>query len=108
MRRAFAILLIGVFLLAQYGNVLSYVYCKWKAETTSASCDCEKKYSEDTKNSDYPEQISLKEKPEDPFIKSDLLLAGGFSKQISSCSVNRSFLLAKGFKSSPLHPPAII
>jgi hypothetical protein len=108
MRKVFAILFIGVFLLAQYGNVLSYVYCKWKSETVAASCDCEKRFSADTKSSDHPVQITLKDKLEDPYIKTDILSLGKYSCQISSRFSNNVFSLAEGFKSSPLRPPSVV
>jgi hypothetical protein len=108
MRKALSILLIVVFFLAQYGNVLSYAYCKWQAETMSASCDCEKKFTEGTKDSDHPAPVALKDKSEDPYIKADVVIISKFSKQINSCFVNKISFLSKGFKSSPLRPPSII
>ena len=107
-RRAFAILLIGVFLLAQYGHLLSYVYCKWKAETEAASCDCQKKFTADTRNSDHPVQITLKDKLEDPYIKTDMLSFSKFATQLSSQFGNNVSLLAEGFKPSLFRPPSVI
>jgi len=108
MRKALSILLIVVFFIAQYGNVLSYAYCKWQAETMSASCDCEKKFTEGTKDSDHPAPVALKDKSEDPYIKADVVIISKFSKQVNSCFVNKISFLSKGFKSSPLRPPSII
>jgi len=108
MRKALSILLIVVFFLAQYGNVLSYAYCKWKSETISASCDCEKKFTEGTKDSDHPVRVALKDESEDPYIRADVVIISKFSKQINSCFVNKISFLSKGFKSSPLRPPSTI
>jgi len=107
MKTAFAILLIGVFFLAHYGNLLSYVYCKWKAETVAASCDCQKKFTADTKNSDHPVQITLKDKLEDPYIKTDMLSLSKFATQLSSQFGNNVFLLAEGFEPSRFRPPSL-
>jgi hypothetical protein len=107
MRKGLSILLIVVFLLAQYGNVLSYAYCKWKAETMAASCNCEKKFIEETKDSAHPAQVTLKDRLEDPYIKTDALIIGTPSEQINSCFVKRASLLPEGFESSLLHPPPI-
>jgi len=108
MKKALSISLILVFLIAQYGNILSYVYCKWRAEAMSASCDCEKKYAQETKDPDHPVQVVLKDKSADPYEKTGVVIFGEFSKPINCCFVNRASLLAKGFQSPLLHPPPAI
>lgn len=105
-KKALSILLIVVFFLAQYGKVVSYMYCKWKAEVKAVTCDCEKKLGEDTKAADHSAQLLLKDKSEDPCITADLLYAGRPSEQINSCFVNTVSTLSQGFESSLLHPPA--
>src|SRR5258705_11283207 len=85
-KKALSILLIVVFLLAQYGKVVSYMYCKWKAEVKTVTCDCEKKLANDTKASDHA-QLLLKDKSEDPCIKTDLLHGDTYSTEINSCFV---------------------
>jgi hypothetical protein len=108
MKIALSISLILVFTFAQYGIILSYVYCKWKSEIKATTCDCEKKLVTDTKNSDHSAQLILKDKSQDPYIKTDLIHINKFSNQMNSCFVNNISLLAQGFESSVLRPPAIV
>jgi hypothetical protein len=107
MKKALSIVFILVFFLAQFGNILSYAYCKWRAEAKAVTCDCEKKLVSETKTSDHATQQLLKEKPADPYVKTTLNTFDRFSEQINSCFVNTVSPLAQGFESSVLHPPLI-
>jgi hypothetical protein len=83
------------------------MYCKWKAEIKTVTCDCEKKLATDTKASDHTAQLLLKDKSEDPCIKTDLLHGDRYSTEINSCFVNTVSSLSQGFESPVLRPPAL-
>jgi len=98
--------LLLIFFVSQYGKVVSYLYCKAQAVVKTVACDCEKNLAAGTKDSTHSAQLLLKDKSEDPYIKTDLIKVNCFSEHGNSCFVNTVSLLPQGFESSLLHPPA--
>jgi hypothetical protein len=105
-KNIFAILLIIVFVLAQYGKFISYAYCKWQAEIKTAACDCENILTEKNNPDDHTAQLPLNIKTDEPCVKPNFIAIQFIPGQLNSCFVDNDPPLLKGFESSLLRPPS--
>jgi hypothetical protein len=105
MKKIGSIVFLFIFFLAQYGKLVSYSYCRIKADIQSVSCDCEKILSD--QNTHAKAQLILKEKPEEVYLTSNIFSYSYITFNIANpyCSIQHS--LSEGFHPSLFHPPSI-
>jgi hypothetical protein len=108
LKKVFSILFLLIFLLAQYGKVISYVYCKWEVRS-EVHCDCEKiLVQEQHQGSDQLASNTYNNKLEEPVvIQSNAQLFVGLII-IESYGNHSTSSPIKGFPGLPFHPPALV
>jgi hypothetical protein len=104
-KKCCSIVFLLIFFLAQYGKLVSYSYCRIKADSQSVSCDCEKILSD--QNTHAKAQVILKEKPEEVYVKTNFF---SYSHTILNLTQPYSVIqnsLSEGYHPALFHPPAV-
>jgi hypothetical protein len=97
-----------IFAVSQYGKFFSYAYCVAESEVKGITCDCAKQLTAgSTTNSDHPAQLVQKDKYEEVYITTEIISVNLYALQTASLFTNKHYLLAEGFQSGLLHPPAV-
>jgi hypothetical protein len=108
LKKILSISFLSIFLLAQYGRVLSYVYCKWESRT-EVHCDCEKiLLFNDHQDDDQLVSLNVNSRWEEPIIADSHIPIQYEIKHLSAFVQAQIPGILKGFSPLPFHPPAVV
>ena len=108
MKKSISILLLFIFLLAQYGKVISYVYCKWEVRS-EVHCDCEKILADEKhQGSDHMAALNFNSKWEEPALIQLVEDTFLYNIRENIYTEHYSYSLLKGFPGLPFHPPSVV
>jgi hypothetical protein len=104
-KKACSIVFLIIFFLAQYGKLVSYSYCKIKADIRAVSCDCEKLLSD--QNTHAKAQLILKEKPEEVYLTTNFFSYSYATLNVAQPHCRIQNALSEGYHPTLFHPPSI-
>jgi hypothetical protein len=108
LKKLFSIFLLSIFLFAQFGKVISYMYCKWEYRS-EVKCDCEKIFVQDEHQKvDQMTNLNSIPKWDEPLALQQAEVPLANNKSLSIYHSYYPLGLFKGFPGLPFHPPAVV